>query len=60
VDLEGVQRFEACSAITADLVVIQTGADITFIAPSVELLNGFAVEVGATLTVINATPAACP
>lgn len=58
-NLNAAETFEACSTLTADLVVIKAGADVTFIAPAVELGDGFTVDEGATFTVINATPASC-
>ncbi len=58
-DLTGTRSYETCTTITLQLVVIKSGANITLIAPSVEFLNGFRVENGATLRVIIATPTQC-
>jgi ELWxxDGT repeat protein len=59
-DLTGTDTYEGCARLTAELVVIKDGADITFLAPIVELLNGFIVETGAMFTAANVTPSSCP
>ena len=58
--LEGTRWLEASSIITAEDVLVATGADVSLVAGQrVELLEGFIVELGAVLSVTIEPSADC-
>jgi hypothetical protein len=52
-EFDGITKCVADSSLAADTaVIIKSGADVIFEAPSIALNQGFAVEVGGTFSVV--------